>query len=405
MEVKTGASQLDRGQIETYLDIARDQGFDAVLTISNELACHPGVHPVEVEKRKIRTVALHHLSWSEIVATAVVQRVHKGVADPDQAWILQELIRYLKHPKSGADQFADMGEHWTALRESVELGTIRMRDAAVAPVLDNWERVLAATCLLFTQELGAEASVTYSKRERDDVKVRREASRAALVDRGLLVGRFKVAGAISELTIEADLKSKRLSISVDIDAPREGRPQTRVNWLLRQLSQAPDSLVVAAWPQGSRTSRSEKLAAIRDQPDSLIDDTKKDIAKFRVTEVSTLGIGRRGGKTSFVEDVVSSAWRFYSGVVQGLAAWVPKAPQAPKGGRSAAEAAGINLVVQGESKSTDSRPIEQAGRQVVDPVHETWPEPSSDVSQWPPTGGAISESAELTSDTEFQSSD
>lgn len=107
VEVKTGNSALVKDQIEAYLDLAKECKFDAVLTISNELAPAAGVHPVDVDKRKIRTVGLHHRSWTELLSAATIQRVHTGVSDPDQVWVLGELIRYLEHPKSGAFDFQD----------------------------------------------------------------------------------------------------------------------------------------------------------------------------------------------------------------------------------------------------------------------------------------------------------
>src|SRR5688572_27865349 len=45
VEVKTGPIDLERAQVEGYLDVAREQGFDAVLTVSNQIAPAPGVHP------------------------------------------------------------------------------------------------------------------------------------------------------------------------------------------------------------------------------------------------------------------------------------------------------------------------------------------------------------------------
>lgn len=80
VEVKTGSSDLERVQIEAYLDVARANGFDGVLTISNQLAPAPGVHSVDVDKRKLRKVALHHSSWAEVLTIAVQQRVHRGVS-------------------------------------------------------------------------------------------------------------------------------------------------------------------------------------------------------------------------------------------------------------------------------------------------------------------------------------
>src|SRR5215213_691755 len=45
VEVKTGAAELQRAQVECYLDVAREQGFDGVLTVSNQIAPAPGMHP------------------------------------------------------------------------------------------------------------------------------------------------------------------------------------------------------------------------------------------------------------------------------------------------------------------------------------------------------------------------
>ena len=66
IEVKTGVNELKAAQVESYLDVAREQGFDEVLTISNQLAGAPGEHPLTVDKRKLRKVSLYHLSWSQI---------------------------------------------------------------------------------------------------------------------------------------------------------------------------------------------------------------------------------------------------------------------------------------------------------------------------------------------------
>lgn len=58
-------------QLERYLDVAREQGFDALITISNEIPPVPGQHPTGVDKRKLKKVALHHLPWSEVLSGLV----------------------------------------------------------------------------------------------------------------------------------------------------------------------------------------------------------------------------------------------------------------------------------------------------------------------------------------------
>lgn len=194
VEVKTGAASLERTQVENYLDIARDQHFEAVLTISNEMAPAPGVHPVTVDRRKTRSVSLYHLSWAEVVTAAVRQRVHRGVSDPDQAWILGELIRYLEHPKSGALDFSDMGAEWVTVREAVESGTLRASDRGLTEVVSRWEQLLRFAALRLGRELGAEVQPHLSRRELADPGLRIRDQTASLVGRGQLTGALKIPG-------------------------------------------------------------------------------------------------------------------------------------------------------------------------------------------------------------------
>jgi len=125
VEVKTGSSQIDAEQVNQYWDLARDHGHDCVITISNEIAPSPGVHPTAgLKVRSNSKVAVHHFSWTRILSEAVMEKVHRGIDDPEQAWILSELIRYLEHPSSGALQFSDMGPAWVAVRDGARASAL-----------------------------------------------------------------------------------------------------------------------------------------------------------------------------------------------------------------------------------------------------------------------------------------
>ena len=167
VEVKTGANELKAAQVESYLDVAREQGFDAVVTISNQLVGAPGEHPVMVDKRKLRKVSLHHLSWSQIRTEALVEQANKSVSDPDQAWILAEFIRYLEHPRSGAAEFEDMGPSWVAVRESVRSGTLQPADKGALDVARRFGHLVSFAAMLLSRELGVEVRPALS---RADVK-------------------------------------------------------------------------------------------------------------------------------------------------------------------------------------------------------------------------------------------
>jgi len=120
--------------MNAYLDLARDVGFDAVVSISNQYVSSSTEYPIEVDKRKLRRTSLHHWSWIDLLTTATVQEEYRGIKDPDQAYILEELIRYLSDPRSGAVAFDGMGSDWTTVRDGARAQTLRKGDASVAAV-------------------------------------------------------------------------------------------------------------------------------------------------------------------------------------------------------------------------------------------------------------------------------
>jgi hypothetical protein len=54
LEVKTGTSVCGTSKVERYLDLARQQGYDAVITLSNALAPMGGAHPPPQLRRNPR---------------------------------------------------------------------------------------------------------------------------------------------------------------------------------------------------------------------------------------------------------------------------------------------------------------------------------------------------------------
>jgi hypothetical protein len=329
VEVKTGGNTLQRQQLEAYLDVAKDQGFDAVLTISNEIAPMAGQHPTEVDKRKLRKVDLHHLSWTQILTDAVMEKIHRGVADPDQAWILGELIRYLEHPRSGAMEFEDMGPHWVEVRNAVRDGTLRAGTKGPQDVAARWDQLLRYASLRLGRELGTEVQVG-AKREVKDPALRINQLVETLGSEGRLEGALRIADTVSPIALVADLRAGQLLASVSIDAPKEGKAQTRVNWLVRQLKQAPDSLRIEAHAAHSRNGRAALLSELRTDPSVVIEDAKKDLRKFTVTLAVPAGTKRGAGKGGFVTSTLELLNEFYASTVQNLRSWSAPAPKLRK---------------------------------------------------------------------------
>ncbi len=343
VEVKTGTMRLRKEQVEAYLDVARENGFAGLLTISNDIEPEPGVHPVGVDKRKLRKVSLWHLSWAELLTLAVQQRVFRGVSDPDQAWILEELIRYLEHPKSGALDFADMGPSWVPVREAVSAGTLRSADKGVDEVVTHWDQLLRFAALRLARELGADVGLLLSRKELADPGVRHAALIESLVREHSLYGQLRIADAVAPLSVLADLRGGRITVSIDVMAPKDGRATTRVNWLTRQLRDAPDGLRIEAFCTGSRTSASKLLGEVREDPAVLVQDPQRELRLFRIAATTPMGAKRNTGRGGFIDSVLTSIDGFYEAVVQQVRPWAAKAPQLPKGSQLAAEQAGINV--------------------------------------------------------------
>lgn len=328
VEVKTGRDTLDAAQVECYLDIARDHGFDAVLTISNEIAPAPGAHPCPVDKRKLKKVALHHMSWSRLHTLAVIEQVNRSVADPDQAWILGELVRYLEHPKSGAIDFDDMGPQWVTVRDAVNAGTLRSSDKGAVEVATRFDQLISFAGMRLARQLGVTVQPALTRAEAADPTSRRAAQTAQLVATGKLTGGLRIPNAVGPVQINVDLRASKVSAAVSVPAPAEGRQLTRVNWLLRQLRDAPADVradAVTAWSRGD--GRSELLGTLRANPGLLVEDAKRDIRNFTLTLTRQAGVKRGQGRGSFVGGVLDLIDTFYGEVVQLLRPWTASAPK------------------------------------------------------------------------------
>lgn len=330
VEVKTGGNELQREQLENYLDVAREHRFDALITISNEIPPAAGVHPTVVDKRKLKSVSMHHLSWTEVLAAAVMQKEFRGVADPDQAWILGELIRYLEHPKSGAVEFTDMGASWVPVRDAVTAGTLRRTDKDAAQLAARFDALLRYATLKLGQRLGTDVTQILSRAEVATPALRIAALTDMLVNDGRLSGALRIPNTVSPLTVTIDVRANQVTGSFSISAPAEGKPLTRINWLLRQLKDAPDTLRIEAFAVRQRGGNAELLGAVRDNPSVFITDPTREFKSFTVTRIAKMGTNRLAGRNGLVDSVMDSIVTSYDLIGQHLKDWTAAPPRLRK---------------------------------------------------------------------------
>jgi hypothetical protein len=327
VEVKTAGAPLRPEQVSSYLDVARDNGLDGVLTISNQITASSGDSPVPVDGRKLKRASLWHFSWWRVLTEAIVQHRYRGIADPDQAWILGELIAYLDSSASGAGGFEDMGDKWVTVRKAAHDGTLRQNNSEARIVAERWEEFTQYLCLGLSQDLGR--SVVSPRPRGQSTAARLDESVKQLAGDGTLTAVLRVPDAIGDIRIRADLRARRTLTSVTIDAPREGRAKPRVNWLIRQLGDAPADLRVEAAFPNARETTSVLLTDAREEPEKLLypADPKREPRSFTITLARAMGQKRGKAEGSFVRETRAQTFDFYREILQQLKAWQARPPK------------------------------------------------------------------------------
>ena len=331
VEVKTGRDTLRADQVERYLEMARAHGFDAVLTLSNQIRSDSATLPYDVDKRKVGKLDIRHLSWWRVLTEAIVQHRFRGVSDPEQAWILSELIRYLDDARSGAGGFEGMSDEWVRVRDAARNGTLRGSDAGAQSIAARWEQLVEYICLHLSQELGVD--VKQVRPRGTSARDRVAAATKDLADSGILERSIKVPDAIGPITLSADLKARLVTTSVEVDAPKDlKRPKAKINWILRQLKDAPDDLRIDVRFAGVRQTSSELLGHCRDNPDVLLspDDPQRQPRSFILARSAAMGKKGDLSRGSFAADSRRQITDFYRDLVQDLQPPRPKAPKLPE---------------------------------------------------------------------------
>ena len=129
------------------------------------------------------------------------------------------------------------------------------------------------------------------------------------------------------MDVLADLRARQVTTSVAVGAPQEGRAKTRVNWILRQLSEAAPTLRITSAFASTRETSSVLVSEARDDVSKLfsVTDPRRDIRSFEIALTRPLGLKNGKGKGSLVADTTQQVLDFYGDVVQNLAPWHARA--------------------------------------------------------------------------------
>ncbi|MGV9559436.1 TerD family protein [Streptomyces sp. NPDC003401] len=320
IETKTNGNALKADQVQAYMDIAARRGYEAVITLTNDVALEGSpLVDVKIDKRRKHKVALWHLSWAEVAHQAQMLIRHEGVGNAAHAWLLQELLYYLQHENSGCHGFQNMGPAWVPVRNGIDDETLCQGDARALEVVESWERLIRQVCLRLGGELGQKVLPVQRAKRGADPKERRNHLADQLCLDGRLQAELRIDGTPGVLALGADLRTGRLRTSIDIPAPVQGYPLSWAKRLVRRLAEAPADLHVETLVDSEAGGPRGTLERLRPEPaDLLPKDSGTRITGFRLSLLKGMGSGRGNAESGFIRSVDDAVHRFYTTVVVHL---------------------------------------------------------------------------------------
>lgn len=329
VETKIANATLSAAQITDYLKLARENGVNALITISNEYATSPDHHPVAIDKRAAGKVEVYHWSWMHVLTEADLLLTNDGVSDQDQRIILNELRRFLSHESTGVKGFDRMPAEWPELvRSAAAGGRIAASSAEVRSVVGAWQQEASDLCLLLSRQTGVSVSQRIGRAERNDSALRLKKDCDHFAAKQVLETKLVVPGAAGEIGLCVDVRGRSMMAAMRLDAPEDRKGSAaRINWLLRQLGgvEPADVHVRVHWPRLGHTQhrlgelRADVDVAAKAYPDRVP-------AALEVCRV-WLPQGRFSQVRNFVTDLEDLVSGFYSDIGQNLKAWQKPAPK------------------------------------------------------------------------------
>lgn len=328
VEAKVGNSDLTPAQLESYLELAKLNGIDGLLTISNQFAPLPSHHPVAVSPASAKKAALWHWSWMYVLTQATLHLGNNEIRDREQRVVLNELIRFLSHPSTGVKSFDQMPAAWTEVANTVQAGGVLSPKAVeTEDVVGAWYQETRDLALILSRQLGEEVSIKVPRAHVLDPAVRLKSDVEQLARECCLRSVFAVPNTAAAIEVSADFTRRAVYASMRVAAPGDRKStRARLTWLLRQLGKSkPDNIHVRLhWP-GRAPFTQFPLSQLREDP-RLAEQDGKVVGSFEVVFARDLA-GRFAQRRNFISDLEAAIPDFYEQVGQHLKAWQPQAPK------------------------------------------------------------------------------
>lgn len=332
IEAKIGTGKISADQLTRYTKLAAHNKIDAVITISNELAVMPDHPPYEVPPKIGGKVEVYHWSWMRLVTlgTMLLSQADETF-DPEQHFLLKEVLRYFSHENVDVRGFHQMNPEWPGLLERIQSGAeLNKTDANVLKTIAAWHQEQSDLCLLLARKLRVPVSLKIKKSHRSDQTARVNADADELVATKRLSATFDVPNIAAPIEVTANALKRNIVCQMSVDAPEDKRRyESRLNWLLRQLPEETDARIGIhiRWKNGGNSFG--WITDLRSNPKIADIDRQGALPKcFDVITVTDLG-RKFSGTKNFIDVLETALPQFYDSIARHIRPWQPSPASGP----------------------------------------------------------------------------
>ena len=332
LEMKNKNNELDKNQLEKYIDVARKLKVGKMVTVSNQFVIDSSQSPIDI--RVPKSISLHHFSWTYIktISRLLLDEKHKfsDIDDEDQMHIMKEVLFYLESKASGVTGYHQMNKGWVNLVESINSQIrLKLSDEFVKDAVLSWQEQERNMSLMLSRELGllVKSSIASNKQK---LKERTKNDIKNLVTKHKLNSALSIKGTVSNIKISVDFNTRTVCLSNKVTPPLDKGVKARIGWIIRQLetfqkhqpelfSQIENDI----WILGNVKFSSNDVQVKYSNIVNLYDYVDKDIFDFEIMFIKDFGKGLSNSK-KFITNMQTNLISYYQCVVQHLKEW--KAP-------------------------------------------------------------------------------
>ena len=324
IEAKVGNSKLDPEQICRYLEAAKINNIDAIITISNEFSPRVVQSPVNIPKKFLNKVTLYHFSWRLILSEASLLKRDNELEDREKSYVIEELIRFLRDDSVGNKSFSMMPPSWTSITSNMasDANNIHLEETANALVEEFSE-----IALNLTDHLGVNCTTKLATSFVNDKTLWQKSIMRTIADGKSIVCQYNIPNAASTLSVEIDISRSTFVVGMELQAPKDKKTVAgKVNWMRRQLVEHDDEsfLIKVRWSSRAKDDFVTLNRLTKDNP-SL--QSKTATIAFFMPQIRVHDTRVFKSRKRFISELEGTVEKFYDNYGQNLKSWVAKAPK------------------------------------------------------------------------------